>query len=47
MPEKWNDASEKKLLLEVIAASNPSLPTAVWTRIATAMGETYTMEACR
>ncbi|KAM0805326.1 hypothetical protein BDR22DRAFT_969065 [Usnea florida] len=47
MPAVWTDASEKRLLLEVIAISKPSVPTAVWARIATAMGENYTGEGCR
>ncbi|KAL9137934.1 MAG: hypothetical protein Q9175_000844 [Cornicularia normoerica] len=47
MPEKWGDMREKQLLLEVIAASNPTVLGSAWPTIAAAMGGGYTAEACR
>lgn len=47
MPEKWDDAREKRLLLEVIAITNPTVERSAWASVAVAMGEGVTAEACR
>ena len=47
MPEKWDDAREKRLLLEVIAITNPTVDRAAWVSVAAVMGEGTTAEACR
>ena len=47
MPEKWDDAREKKLLLEVIASANLTLERNAWAGIAAGMGGGVTAEACR
>lgn len=47
MPEKWDDAREKRLLLEVITILNPTVERSTWAGIAASMGEGLTGEACR
>ena len=47
MPPKWDDALEKRLLLEVIATINLTVERSTWNSIAAAMGGGLTGEACR
>lgn len=47
MSHKWDDAREKRLLLEVIAITDAKVEGSAWTRIAAIMGEGATAEACR
>ena len=47
MSHKWDDTREKRLLVEVIAHSNPKIEGSAWAGIAANMGGGATAEACR
>ena len=47
MPEKWDDAREKRLLLEVISICNPTVDRSAWEGVAAVMGDSFSAEACR
>lgn len=47
MSHKWDDTREKRLLVEVIAFTNPKVERSAWAAIAANMGEGATAEACR
>ncbi|KAF6232265.1 hypothetical protein HO173_009648 [Letharia columbiana] len=43
----WDDAREKRLLIEVITITNPAVTRSTWDTIAAVMGDGLTGEACR
>ena len=47
MPVQWDDAREKRLLLEMIAVGSPTIERSAWEGVAAFMGGGVTAEACR
>lgn len=47
MPVKWDDESEKNLLLCILHVLGPQAPTPNWKQVAALMGPEYTGEGIR
>ncbi|KAF2171121.1 hypothetical protein M409DRAFT_19092 [Zasmidium cellare ATCC 36951] len=47
MPVKWDDETEKKLLMAIIHVMGASTPSINWNTVASLMGDEYTAEGIR